>query len=169
MSLPPQPGPWDPGNPPPPGPPQGYQQHPGYYPQTVWGPQPPKQNNGLKWLLIAVAVLLVIAITVGVTLFFTRGSGGGGSTTPAASDIASANDTGPVAIITSDPTCTVGVQFRTRWPRRSRTVGVSATVDPCVGVDSQIKEHSTRPSAPGCALPPTKRGAGEADAPSRNA
>ncbi|WP_319450280.1 MULTISPECIES: hypothetical protein [unclassified Mycobacterium] len=58
----------------------------------------------MKWLLIAVAVLLVIAITVGVTLFFTRGSGGG-TTTPAASDIASANDTGPVAIITVEPTC----------------------------------------------------------------
>ncbi|WP_319452983.1 hypothetical protein [Mycobacterium sp. RTGN6] len=61
-------------------------------------------------MLVAVAVLLVIAISVGVTLFFTRdGSGGGGptetSTPPTASGIASANDTGPVAIITSDPTC----------------------------------------------------------------
>jgi hypothetical protein len=112
MSLPPQPGQWGPGNPPRPGPPQGYQpppgppqQPPGYYPQPGWGPPPPKQSNSLKWLLIAVAALLVIAITVGVTLFFTRGSGGGGSATPTASDIASANDTGPVAIITFEPTC----------------------------------------------------------------
>jgi hypothetical protein len=50
-------------------------------------------------------VLLVIAITVGVTLFVTRGSGGGGTTTPTASDIASANDTGPVSIIAVEPTC----------------------------------------------------------------
>jgi hypothetical protein len=51
-------------------------------------------------------VLLVIAITVGVTLFFTRGSGGGGTNgTNGASSIASAHDTGPVAIITFEPTC----------------------------------------------------------------
>jgi hypothetical protein len=64
----------------------------------------------LKWLLVAVAILLVVAISVGVTLFFTRdGSGGDGPTStassPSANDIASADDTGPVAIITSDPTC----------------------------------------------------------------
>jgi hypothetical protein len=111
MSQPPQPRQRGPANPPP-GPPQGYQQppppgppqQPGYYPQPGWGPPPPKQSNSLKWLLIAVAVLLVIAITVGVTLFFTRGSGGG-TTTPTASDIASANDMGPVAVITFEPTC----------------------------------------------------------------
>jgi hypothetical protein len=61
-------------------------------------------------LLIGVAVLLVIAISVGATLLFTRDSGGGTTQTatgnpPAAGEIASANDTGPVTIITEDPTC----------------------------------------------------------------
>ncbi|MBJ7341851.1 hypothetical protein [Mycolicibacterium sp.] len=62
----------------------------------------------MKWLLIAVAVLLVIGISVGATLIFTRDGSGGGTTTPTsggASDIASANDTGPVSIITEEPTC----------------------------------------------------------------
>jgi hypothetical protein len=60
-------------------------------------------------LLIGVAVLLVIAISVGATLLFTRDSGGTTQTAtgspPAAGEIASANDTGPVTIITEDPTC----------------------------------------------------------------
>ena len=111
MSYPPQPGQWDPGAPPP----SPHQPPPGYYPTPGWGaqqpPPPPSKNSGLKWLLVAVAILLVIAISVGVTLFFTRGgSGGDGPTSTSSSptaigDVASANDTGPVAIITSDPTC----------------------------------------------------------------
>ena len=111
MSYPPQPGQWGPGAPPP----SPHQPPPGYYPAPGWGaqqpPPPPSKNNGLKWLLVAVAILLVIAISVGVTLFFTRGGSGGDgptstSSSPTASgDVASANDTGPVAIITSDPTC----------------------------------------------------------------
>jgi hypothetical protein len=88
-------------------PPPGWQQ--GSWPPHP-GPPPPPKGGGLKWLLIAVAVLLVIAVSIGATLLFTRdgGSGGGGSTptSGAPSDIASANDTGPVSIITSDPTCT---------------------------------------------------------------
>src|SRR6476620_11631561 len=111
MSYPPQPGQWDPGAPPP----SPHQPPPGYYPAPGWGaqqpPPPPSKNNGLKWLLVAVAILLVIAISVGVTLFFTRGGSGrdgptSTSSSPTASgDVASTNDTGPVAIITSDPTC----------------------------------------------------------------
>jgi hypothetical protein len=86
-------------------------------PQDGWRPdhdqpagpsQPPPTVNGLKWLLIAVAVLLVVCISVGATLIVTRG--GKGAATKAAlsdstSDIASANDTGPVSIITDEPTC----------------------------------------------------------------
>lgn len=71
------------------------------------GPPPPK-GSGLKWLLIGVAVLLVIGITIGATLIFTRDTQGGGSTPPtpgAPSAVASANDTGPVEIITEEPTC----------------------------------------------------------------
>jgi len=62
----------------------------------------------LKWLLVTVAVLLVITISVGVTLVVTRDGSGGDPTytsTPPISDIASANDTGPVSIVTADPTC----------------------------------------------------------------
>jgi hypothetical protein len=58
--------------------------------------------------LIAVAVLLVIGISVGATLIFTRDGGSGSTTTStsaAPSDIASANDTGPVSVITDEPTC----------------------------------------------------------------
>lgn len=110
MSAPPPPGQWGPGGQPPPPqqpPPPGY-----YPPQGGWGappPPPPKQNNTIKWLLAGVGVLLVIAITVGVTVLVTRdGSGGDGpSTTTSASGppIASADDDGPIEIITSEPTC----------------------------------------------------------------
>ncbi|MBS1693726.1 MAG: hypothetical protein JST91_16045 [Actinobacteria bacterium] len=60
---------------------------------------------------MAVALLLVIAISVGATLLFTRDGGGGNPPTASpptsgpTSEIASADDTGPVAIITEDPTC----------------------------------------------------------------
>lgn len=94
--MPPQPGPWGPG---------GQQPLP---PQQPWGPPPPQQNNTVKWLLIGVGLLLVIAITVGVTVLVTRDGGGGdGSTTTSVSGppIASADDTGPVEIITFEPTC----------------------------------------------------------------
>ena len=109
MTNPPPPGNWGP-----PQPPYGQGQPPygpgQWPPQQGWGqpPAPPKSN--LKWLLIGVAVLLVIAISVGATLLFTRDSGGGTTQTatgnpPAAGEIASANDTGPVSVITEDPTC----------------------------------------------------------------
>ncbi|MDX1889350.1 hypothetical protein [Mycolicibacterium sp. 050158] len=120
MSVPPQgnwPPPQQPGNPAssgqpygPPGNQPGYTASPPGWQQGPWqqppGP-PPQKGNGLKWLLIAVAILLVIGISVGATLIFTRGDGGGGSspTSGAASDIASANDTGPVSIILDEPTC----------------------------------------------------------------
>ena len=107
MTMPPQPGPWPPGQPP--VPPQG--PPPGYYPQQPgWGGSaPPGQNNTIKWLLIGVGLLLVIAITVGVTVLVTNGGPGGNgqSTTTSASGppVASADDNGPVEIITSEPTC----------------------------------------------------------------
>ncbi|WP_156720871.1 hypothetical protein [Mycobacterium sp. Root135] len=58
-------------------------------------------------MLVAVAVLLVIGITIGATLIFTRNSDNGGATpaprTPG--DIASSSDTGPIGVITDEPTC----------------------------------------------------------------
>jgi hypothetical protein len=109
---PPQPGPHPP-NQPQYGPPPGYQPYPGqqpYPPQGQWQqPPPPPQNSGgaTKWLLVAIAVLLVIGVTIGATLLFTR-DGDKSSTPPKSdvpSDIASANDTGPVSIIMDEPTC----------------------------------------------------------------
>lgn len=131
MTNPPPPGNWGP-----PQPPYGQGQPPygsgPWPPQQGWGPPPqPPKNNSLKWLLIGVAVLLVIAISVGATLLFTRDGGGGTTQTangnpPAAGEIASANDTGPVSIITEDPTCepwrpiidTLAKQERQGWEGR---------------------------------------------------
>lgn len=150
MSLPPQDG-WPPpqqSGPPPnqgqpygqPGynpqpPPSGWQQ--GNWPQS--GPSP-KNGNNLKWLLVGVAVLLVIGITVGVTVLFTRDSGGGTSTptSGAASDIASANDTGPVSIITDEPTCNTFVGINNSlsdieakgWGEQRATLGPSSQWTP---------------------------------------
>jgi hypothetical protein len=123
MSLPPEGG-WQPPQQPVPPPnqgqpygqpfnPLGYNPQPSPPPgwQGPWPQQPgpaPQKGNSLKWLLIAVAVLLVIGISVGATLIFTRDGGSGGQATPtseAPSDIASAGDTGPVSIITDEPTC----------------------------------------------------------------
>jgi hypothetical protein len=74
-----------------------------------------KRGNGWKWAFGAVALVAVAAVAVAATLFFTRGgspngssatgSGSPSSGAAAASGIASANDTGPVTIITEDPTC----------------------------------------------------------------
>lgn len=50
----------------------------------------------------------MIVATIGATLLFTRDGGSDASGPPAsavASDIASANDTGPVSVITDEPTC----------------------------------------------------------------
>jgi hypothetical protein len=134
-------------NPPPPGnwgPPQSGPQPPygqGQWgpPQQGWGPPPtPPKNNSLKWLLIGVAVLLVVAISVGATLLFTRDGGDSSptatGTSPAPGEIASANDTGPVAVITEDPTCepwrpiitTLSNQQRQGWDKRDHSLPRSA-------------------------------------------
>lgn len=117
VSMPPQGGwqPQQPGGQPPYGPPPGgYPQYPGQqppgFPQGQWPQQPPgpPKGNSTKWLLVAIAVLLVIGVTIGATLLFTRDGDDGPSDPQSAgdsSDIASANDTGPVSIITDEPTC----------------------------------------------------------------
>jgi hypothetical protein len=95
----------------------------------TWGPQQPwastpKKGGPPQWVIIAVALLVVLGVIVGATLFFTRDSSSGasapsGSQTRAPStvaagpsstvnpaDFASAADTGPVGVITDEPTCT---------------------------------------------------------------
>ena len=85
------------------------QQPPGPWPQP--GPPPGPPRGSQRWLLLALAFLAVIAVSVAATVWFThRGSGNqagpaGGSSQSSSGEIASANDTGPVGIITEDPTC----------------------------------------------------------------
>lgn len=73
----------------------------------------PKQTHSLKWGLVAVVVLAVVALVlVGVVLWGGDpgkdglADGAGSSRNAAASGIASAGDTGPVAVIIDDPSCT---------------------------------------------------------------
>ena len=114
MSYPPPPG----GPPPPsnPVPPHGYSgqwgpppQQPPPWPQQQWQPGPPprKRGNGWKWALGAVALLAVIGVTVAVTVSMTSDSGNDDDPTPPGETygLASADDTGPVSIITEDPSC----------------------------------------------------------------
>ena len=138
-------------------PPQGgwptNQDPPQYGPQTQ--PQPPGWHQG-PWPPHTVAaaeqhhqvasnrgcVLLVVAVSIGATLLFTRGgSGGGGSAASISavpSDIASANDTGPVAIITEDPTCKAYIDIYNSlasiqsngWNAERRTLGPSSEWTP---------------------------------------
>lgn len=114
-------------------PPPGWQQ--GNWPQQPAGP--PNQNgNNLKWLLIGVAVLLVIGITVGATLVFTRDTHGGGPTTAtsdAPNNFASATDVGPVAIVTDEPTCQTFIGINNNlasieangWTERRNSLGAA--------------------------------------------
>lgn len=121
MSVPPTGG-WSPTPPPDPsqqGPwysnPPAQQQYSG--PPGPWPPQahtslPPRKGRGVNWLLGGLVLVLVIGIGVTTTLLLRSDETGGNGTataTPgsssAPSDIASANDTGPVSIITVEPTC----------------------------------------------------------------
>jgi hypothetical protein len=85
------------------------------------------------------ALLAVIAVTVVITVLVVgKDSGGGESPTPTngnGSDFASANDKGPVAIITDDPTCPawnriaeefVGVENKSQWRARDSSIPATA-------------------------------------------
>lgn len=157
MSLPPPPGSfgsvppnggggpsWG-GQPQQPGQPYGapYQGQPGgqWGPPQQWagGPPPNKGGRG-KWILISLALVAVIAVSVVATVLVLRpeSGGGGGSTPPAQngnSEFASANDTGPVNIITDDPTCAawsrvardyVAQADSVKWADRDGSVPASA-------------------------------------------
>lgn len=118
MTQPPPSGPWgsqQPGQQPgqwPQG--QGYPGGPGQFgpPQQPWpAPVPPKKGGAAKWIIGAVALVAVIAVTAVVAVSCTKsgsnngGSGAGTAAAPNKSGIASANDTGPVSVITEDPSC----------------------------------------------------------------
>jgi len=74
-----------------------------------------------QWVIIAVALVAVLGVIAGATVYFTRDSSGDGSSEPGptaaaasstsanpspnAAEFASAADTGPVGIVTEEPTC----------------------------------------------------------------
>ncbi|WP_162625670.1 hypothetical protein [Mycolicibacterium llatzerense] len=81
-------------------------------PQQPWpAPVPSNKGGAAKWVIGAVALVAVIAVTAVVTASWTKnssnggGAAGGTTTSAAPSDVASANDKGPVGIITEDPSC----------------------------------------------------------------
>ena len=84
------------------------------YQQQFAPPPPPKKSGALKWALGGTALLAVIAITAVVTMALggrdkDNGGGGSGPTATAGSgsnsEFASANDTGPITVVTEDPSC----------------------------------------------------------------
>ena len=88
-----------------PPPPQEWQPQPQGTPWPT--PVPPKRGGPWKWVLGGVALLAVIAVTVVVTVTYMKSndSNGNGGPSGPPSDIASANDKGPIGIITEDPSC----------------------------------------------------------------
>ena len=82
---------------------------PPWQPQQQWDPAPPPPSRGggkTKWILAGLAVLAVIVLTAVVTVLVVRsGDDSDGAPGISGSDWASANDTGPITIITDEPTC----------------------------------------------------------------
>lgn len=129
MTTPP-PGQW-----PPPPSPQGL---------PPWGPQISNQpkNGATKWILGGLALLVVVVVSVVATLLVTRGGDSAGppaatgppATNPAdTGSLASANDDGPVEIITEDRTCaawapiaeTFAAQSSNGWNDRDPSIPAS--------------------------------------------
>jgi len=121
--------------PPPSGQPGGLPQ---WGPQQPWGP-PPRRGGKGKWILGGIAVLAVIALTVVITVLVVgKDSGNSPNPTPTngtGSDFASANDKGPVGIITDEPTCSAwnriadefeAAEARSQWRSRDSSVPVAA-------------------------------------------
>ncbi len=112
-----------PGGPPPgnPYPPQGYSG-----PQPPWNaaPLPKKRSNGWKWGLGALALLVVIGVTAAVTISVTRDRGDGDSAPTAETfGLASADDKGPVSVITEDPSCAAWGPIGQTFVDVTRSVG----------------------------------------------
>lgn len=146
MTQPPQSGPWGAQPPQQPGNWQGYPGgQPG--PQGPWNPQQqwptptpaPQKKGPLKWILGATALIAVIAVTAVVAVSCAGGNGtnnggGGTPTSGSKSDIASANDTGPVSVITDDPSCapwrpindTLANSLKNGWDQRDTSLPASA-------------------------------------------
>src|SRR6476660_179327 len=137
MSVPPPPNQWG-SLPPTGGQPAGAPQ----WGQQPWGPPPgPPQRRGGKgkWIFGGIALLAVIAVTVVITVLVV-GKDSGSSPNPTgmngnSSDFASANDKGPVGIITEDPTCAAfnrianaftAAETKAGWPNRDSSIPATA-------------------------------------------
>jgi len=123
MSVPPPPNQW--GAQPPAGGPQ-WGPPPSGAPQWVPQGPPPSGGGKGKWIFGGVALLAVIAVTVVITVLVVgKNSGGTESPTPTngnGSDFASANDKGPVGIITDDPTCDAWGRIAREYSAQSESV-----------------------------------------------
>lgn len=80
-------------------------------PQQQWAaapPPPPPRGGKTKWILASLATIAVIMLTAIVTVVAVRsdhGDVGNGAPEGSGPELASANDTGPITIITDEPTC----------------------------------------------------------------
>ncbi|MBO0866858.1 MAG: hypothetical protein J2P16_17490, partial [Mycobacterium sp.] len=107
-------------------------------------PDEPKSNTTLKWALGAVTVMAVVATVLAAFMLFGGGDTGKrpGSEQPSTSaqdtaGVASAKDTGPVTVITDDPSCAAWTSINLAlsnsgegiWNERDRSVPASAWND----------------------------------------
>jgi hypothetical protein len=90
------------------------------------------------WIFSAVVLVAVIAVTATISVLVTRGTGSDGvSSNVPTSSIASANDNGPVNIITEEPTCeewsviysNLTTRSKNGWDKRDSTIPGSAWSD----------------------------------------
>ncbi len=128
--------------PPPPG--QHGAPPPSWAPQQQWSggppppPAPPSKGGKGKWILVGLALIAVIALSVVGTVLVLRpesnndaggGDNGGGNPPTSAtsqngkSEFASANDTGPVNVITEDPTCAAWTRVGREYADKLASVG----------------------------------------------
>ncbi|MFY1621118.1 hypothetical protein, partial [Micromonospora sp. WMMD736] len=106
-----------------------------------WGgpsPGPPPGGGKGKWILGGLAAVLAIALAVVITVVLVRPDSGDESDPhngDASSEFASAGDTGPVNIITEDPTCEtwtrVSIEYAdeadaVNWGGRDRSIPATA-------------------------------------------
>lgn len=140
MSVSPPPsGPWGA----PPGPPPFGRPGPGGLPppgfEQPWYPPPgPPKGNATKWLILAALVAVIVVAAAVIVVVLHSGSSGnskGSASSAAASGIASANDTGPVTVITEDPSCAAwvpinntlaAIEQQNGWDKRDSSIPASA-------------------------------------------
>jgi serine/threonine protein kinase len=104
-----------------------------HVPQPFWPPPPPPaRRRDRRWWIVGAAAVAMVAVIVAAVVLTQGGtrssgtsskSGGASSSAPSATaGYASAGDTGPVAMITEDPTCTT-------WAVVSQTYLLTAPIE----------------------------------------